>query len=222
MTSKDRNDCKLLGWFKKCYRKYKESERAYNLLLAILSIVVTLWAGRWIFRSEGAREREAMDEATKTRIHLMLLECQYNMDDAKAIFDTCSDDEAVTLFSYMVDDSAARLVFQDPNITNVLAKHQLTLIRAYVSNTYLLNRMTEIYLRYTEATKYRLDDTTRLFRQRMRNIAAEWSAAATVLQDELEPYMDRAEYDKTQIERLGKAIKDKKEIFLKEGVNLSK
>lgn len=176
-----------------------------------------VWAAFWL---TGLSEQKAQDIATKQRLHLVVLESQYNGVIAKEIMDNCANFGTVTI--YRLDATLATAALDDTNIIAFLPHHKASMLRSYVNAVATLNEAIHAHQTTLESTGYRQTPTEVSIRENLRSNAAAVIANIIVLREELSPYFDKTSYDHGAMRRAENRIKYLKAKALRGEVHLSK
>jgi hypothetical protein len=189
----------------------------HGLLSGFVATMLGVLAAFWL---RGCGEQRALDSATKQRLHIAVLESQYNGTDAVEIMRACESSGNISI--RRPDTVAAAAAFGDANILAVLPKHEVSMLRAYINAVATLNEALQLHRTLVASAGGGPTLADGPIRENLRSNAAAVAANAHVLQEKLSPYFDEADYDHEQMQRIEDHIKHVKEEVLRNNVPLSK
>ncbi|HET6455082.1 MAG TPA: hypothetical protein VFI02_11815 [Armatimonadota bacterium] len=189
------------------------------LISGFLVTMLGVYAAFWL---TGLGEQGGLDCTTKQRLHLAVLESQYNGTIAMRIVADLADTSSVIMNIDRLDSSAATAAFEDANALSFLPNHKVSLLRSYANAIATLNRSLETHQDVLQSSDYARSSTEGSVRQNVRSNAASVIAMAVVLQEEMKEYFDDNAYDHQEIERLEARVKNIKAKALRGEVTLSK
>ncbi len=182
------------------------------LVTMLAGFLVTMLGVFAAFKLEGRGKQEALNKATQQRLHLVLLEAQYNSRDVNEILDNYADANSCSINLNRPSSTIATITLQDTNILLILPLHKISLLRSYVNSISILNQSLQVHLMVLESQglkqgfniKTPLEKRTR---QIVHENAAATHAICQVLKEELKGHFDTCFYDKEEAERLEERIK---------------
>ena len=190
---------------------------------AILSALFVTAVGVLIaFLLAGWGGRKALNRATEQRLHLVVLEVQYNGTIAKEVVDGSANSSAATVRTERPHTPAAAAALQDSNILASLPYHKVSLLRSYIDAVATLNEALEVHQRVLEVAGYVPTPAEATIRQQVRSEAAAVLAMAVVVREELDSYFDPRTYDHEAMRRIEDRVKLIKGKALIGQVSLSK
>jgi hypothetical protein len=189
-----------------------------GFFVTMLGVLAAFWLA-------GLDEQRAMDRTTKQRLHLVVLEAEYNGKFAREIFGDCAeaaDPNVIRSSVRRLNTAAATAAFQDAHVLSLLPLHKVSLLNSYLSDVGLLNQALQMHQGVLESQGYKTTPQERDVRQKVRENAADVSASALVLQEELTEYFDKTLYNFEELKRIQDRINFIKEKTLKGEASLSK
>ena len=197
------------------YRSWLK-EHKYEVISGFFVAVAVVYIAFWL---TGRGERNALYRATQQRLHLVVLEAQYNGTDAKEILDNYADANSFGINLNRPKCFAAVAALQDTNILLILPLHKVSLLRSYVNSISTLNQSLQVHQEILESQNYK---NVKQARQNVHENAAAVFAMCQVLQEELRGHFDESLYDQKEAKRIERRIKHIKRKPLKGEVSLSK
>ncbi len=188
-----------------------------GLLSGFVATMLGVLAAFWL---TGQGEQRALDNATRQRLHIVVLECQYNLTNAVEITRHVASPGTVSV--RRLDTVAAAAAFGDANILAVLPKHEVSMLRAYINAVATLNEALQLHRSLVAGGGRGLALADDLVRENLRPNAAAVAANAHVLQEKLSPYFDEADYDHEEMKRIEARLEHVKAGVLKGNFRLSK
>ena len=177
-----------------------------------------VWAAFWM---AGLGESCARDRNTEQRLHLAVLESQYNGTLAKEILDNYTKQEIVNIAVKRLDFSSARAAFEDSNVLSFLPHYKVSLLRSYIEAIATLNQALEMHQGILERTEYKRTAVEEEIRKNVRSNAASVLAMAFVLAEELEEHFDEDLYSHQEMRSIEDRVKYVKDKALEGHVSLS-
>jgi hypothetical protein len=188
----------------------------HDIISGFFVTMLGVWAAFWL---TGLGEQRSLDSRTKQRLHIVVLESQYNGTTAKKIMDACADS---VIILERPDAAATLAALDDANILTFLPHHKVSLLRSYANAITVLNEALRAYQTALENAEYRQTPAEARIRENVRSNAAAMLANVVVLQEELDPYFDKTTYDHEVMQRLEERVKYIKAKVLRGEVPLSK
>jgi len=175
-----------------------------ELICGFFFTMLGVWAAFWL---AGLGERSALDRNTEQRLHLAILESQYNGTLAMEILDEYTKQAVVNIAVKRFNVSAAQAAFDDSNVLSFLPHHKVSLIRSYIEAIATLNQAVEMHQGILERTDYKGTAVEEEIRKNVLLNAASVFAMAFVLQEELKEYFEEDSYADQEIERIEGRVK---------------
>lgn len=176
---------------------------AIELVATMLGVLAALYLA-------NLQQQQHLNSITAQRLHLVVLESQYNSSTVKEIFEVFSKDTPNTIMLKQTDTSMAIAAINDQNIVSFLPLHKVTLLVSYIYSQETLNHSLKLYNDYlllgTEVTSKNKE----AFSENVRGNAASAAIMCAVLQSELEMYFDKKLYDHERIQSLEQEIAETK------------
>lgn len=194
-------------------------DKKYELLFNFFVMIIGILVG---FQIEGRIKQNSLNNNTRTKLHFMYLESQYNVTVGKSIFEVSSDTTRQTININKLDDIAAKAVFHDENIFNILQPYKFSLVRSYIEGIQTLNAANEKYMNYIESINYGNNLKAEKLKNFVRKNSSAFLATCYVLQQEFESYFNTNEYDRRKIKEVELEIKKAKENVLQGKFKLEK
>jgi len=202
------------------WKSLKREWKCLSKLQIILGFVATMLGVLAAFWLRGCGEQNALDIATRQRLHIAVLESQYNGTDAVEIMRDCASSGTVSI--RRLDTVAAAAAFGDANILRVLPKHEVSMLRAYINAVATLNEALQLHRNAFVRAASGPTPAEVPIRENLRWNAAAVFANADVLRDRLSLYFDETSYDHEEMQRIEDRIKHVTAEALKGNVSLSK
>lgn len=186
-----------------------------GFIVAVSAVYIAFWLAWW-------GEQRGLRRTTKQKLHLVYLEAQYNITDAKGILDGYGDPNSFGINLNRPNSMAASVALEDANILAFLPLHKVSLLRSYANAISTLNQSLQVHQGVLESLNYNDGIQEKQARQIVSKNAAAVCAGAHVLQEELKEYVDETFFDQGEAERIENRIKSIKRKALKGEVSLSK
>ena len=187
----------------------------------ISGFLVTMLGVSAAFWLTGLGEQKALHSATRQRLHIVVLESQYNGAIAKKAMDACANPSAAIIVE-KPDTALTAAALEDANILAFLPHHKVSVLWTYVSAVATLNEAIEVHQSVLESANYRPPPVEADTRRNVRSNAASVLANAIVVREELNAYFDERTYDHAAMQRIENRLKYLKEEALSGKVSLSK
>jgi len=186
-------------------------DKKYELLLNFVAMIIGVLVG---FQLEGIRKQNSLNRNTRTKLHIMFLESEYNLTIGKNIYDICIDTTTQKLNFKKLDDLAARITFEDENVFNILQPYKISLIRSYIDAIHTLNITNEKYINYLESIGYKNNSKAESLKKLVEKNSLGFLATCYVLQQEFKSFFNKKEYEKRKIKEVELEIQKAKELIL--------
>jgi hypothetical protein len=197
--------------FKTLWRWLNKHEVISGLFVTILGVWIAFWL-------TGLGEQSSLDRVTKQRLHLAVLEAQYNIRDANEILNDYAeavDPNRLKVNVRRLNSTAATAAFCDAHILSLLPLHKVSLLNGYMNEINLLNQTLQMHQGVLESQGYKTTSQEREFRQKVCDNAAGVIAMAKVLEEEFSEYFDANLYDQCSMEAIRNRVQSIKEENLK-------
>lgn len=158
-------------------------------------------------------QQEHLNSITAQRLHLAVLESQYNSSTVKKVFEGFSKGNSNTIWLTQTDTSLAIAAINDQNIVSFLPLYKVALLVSYIESQEILNHALEFYNDYLLGTEVNSKDKEALS-ENVRGNAASAAIMCDILQSELEMYFDKELYDHERIQSLEQEIEQTKKGIL--------
>ena len=186
---------------------------SHHIISGFFVTMLGVWAAFWL---AGVGEQNALNSATEQRLHMAVVECQYNRPIAQEIIGQYANSTTVRIQTDRPHTSMAAAALEDANIFTVLPRHKVSMFRRYVNDVANLNEGLDAYRSTLEITGYRRTSVEGGIRKNVRSNAAAVLAMAIVLEEELDSYFDETDYDREDKQRIEKRLKCLSENALKD------
>ncbi|MBC8263155.1 MAG: hypothetical protein H8E47_03415 [Anaerolineales bacterium] len=181
--------------------------RTIDFWIEVLATMLGVLAALYL---ANLQQQQHLDSITAQRLHMVVLESQYNGSTVKEIFEVFSKGTPNTIMLKQTDTSMAIAAINDQNIVSFLPLHKLSLLVSYIDSQETLNHTLKLYNDYlllgTEVTS----NNKEAFSENIRGNAASAAIMCDVLQDELKMYFDKKLYDHERIQSLEQKIEQTK------------
>jgi hypothetical protein len=191
----------------------------HEIVPGFLVTMAGVYAAFWL---TGLGEHRALDNATRQRLHLVVLESQYNGTTAKQIVDAYADSAAMSVSVDRPNAAVAAAALGDANILGFLPLHKVSTLQSYAAAVATLNQALQVHQRVLESAGYRPTPAEVSIRENVRSNAASVLAMAIVLREQLGPYFDETAYDHEAMRRIEDRVRYIKAKALAGEVHLSK
>lgn len=190
-------------------RKEGTSLKTKELLFNLgITIVGTLVGVLWAFTVAEIAQQADQDKTTEQRLHLALLEAQYNGTTALDIVDSFTESATTVKLTIERPNSLSAIIaFQDSNILSVLEPYQASLLKSYIYSIANLNEVLNAHQTLLENSNYTSTPLEPNLRKSVRNNAAATFAMTFVLQEELLKYFNEESYVHERIAELEERVK---------------
>ena len=178
-----------------------------NFIVMIIGILIG-------FYLEGLRKQHQFDKVSKTKLHIMYLETQYNIKIAKELYDCYSIKNSIQINLKRLDMSTAKIAFEDENIFRLLTPNKISLIRAYLEEAQSVNKFNDSYNEYLGDTNYKVTENGEKYREKIVDLASSFLATGYVVQQEFLEFFNEDIYDQAELEKIEKMIKKAKQKVL--------
>ncbi len=148
------------------------------------------------------------DQITKRRLHLVVLESQYNGSIAHEVLKMYSSQNSMCFSIKRVDSTAARIAFEDDNLFRLLPLYKVSLIRSYIESMDILNQSLDVYSDYLSSVQFKKDSQNDEFVSTVRNNCAAAIAICIVLRKSLNSYFDPDEYQHDKMREMERQLKE--------------
>lgn len=206
---------RALNCVKFCWHWLNKHEVISGFVVTILGV----WAA---FELAGWGEQNTLDRATQNRLHLVVIEAQYNGTAAKDILDSYADANNLRINLSRLDSASTLAAFQDSNVFQFLPTHKVSLLRTYVNNISSLNQSLLVHQGVLETQNYRRTTQEKEAREKVRENAAAAFSMSQVLLEELKEYDVDVLFDRKEADRIENRSKLIKDLALKGQVSLSR
>jgi hypothetical protein len=184
--------------------------RTIDFWIEILATMLGVLAALYL---ANLQQQQHLNSITAQRLHLVVLESQYNSSTVKEIFEVFSKGTPDTIMIRQTDTSMAVAALNDQNIVSFLPPYKLSLLVNYIASLRKLDHALTLHNDYLLGMAINPQNKEAL----SGNIRANAASAATmcyVLQNELETYFDEKIYDREKIQSLQQEIeKTEREIL---------
>ena len=109
-----------------------------GFFVTMLGVLAAFWL-------TGIGEQKALDKVTKQRLHIAVLESQYNGTIAKRIIDDCANTSGLNFSIDRLDSTAATAAFEDTNVLLFLPHYKVSLLRSYANAIATLNQALQVH-----------------------------------------------------------------------------
>lgn len=194
-------------------------DKKYELLINFFVMLIGIILG---FQIEGRIKQISLNNNTRTKLHIMYLESEYNIIKAKHIYDICSDKTILKISFKKLDDLAARAATNDENIFNILQPNKISLTLGYIDAIQTLNSTYETYINYLESIGYENNSKAEALKEIVKDNSIGFIATCCVFQQKLKPTLDEKEYDKKELSEIDLEIQKAKENISRGNFKLEK
>ena len=187
----------------------------HELVSGFFVIMLGVWAA---FLLAGLGEQIALDRATEQRLHLVVLEAQYNCRIAKEIFRDYAeppDPNTIRINIKRPNSIVVTTAFQETNLLAFLPLHKVSFLRSYVNIISTLNQSLQVHQGVLESQGYKKSIQEKQARRNVRDNAAAVYANVYVLQEELKEHFDPRFFDRKEAKRIEDRVRCIKEKVLK-------
>ena len=192
----------------------------FELLVNFIAMTIAGIIGIMIgFRCEGYRQQRTRDRITNSKLAIMYLESEYNLSISRQMYKNYSNIKLTTFTPKILDDTAARVAFQDENMVNVLPNYQISLIRGYISGIITINYINDKYITYLKSVKFMHTSGGEVFRNSLKQDTAGFLALCGFLRKEFKRYFIKKEIELEMIRNYREKIRKMKDGILK-GANI--
>ena len=171
-------------------------EKKYEFLINFIVMLIGIILG---FQIEGKIKQISLNKTTKTKLQIMYLESEYNLINAKHIYDLCNDNTSIKISFKKMDDLAARAVTNDENIYNILQPDKISLTLGYIDVIQTLNLTYETYINYLESIGYINNPKAESLKEIVKENSVSFMATCCVLQQKLKSSIDEKRYDRKEL-----------------------
>ncbi len=201
--------CKLL------WRFISNRDFLISFVATMLGVLVAFWLNDFWHQNY-------QDKITKHRLHLVVLESQYNGSIAHEVLKVYSNINSMCFSIKRVDSTAARIAFEDGNLFKLLPFHKVSLIKSYIESMDTLNQSLDTYSDYLFSVHFKRDSQNDEFVSTVRNNCAAAIAISIVLRRSLNSYFNSDEYQHDKLLKMEKQIKEVSQKALRGEVKPSK
>ena len=188
----------------------------------IVSFTATMLGVLVAFWLNGIWHQHIRNDITRHRIHLLILETQYNGTIALDALNSYSAPNQDILYIKRADTTAARLAFEDDNVFVFLQPEKVSLLKSYIESIETLNHSLKIYEASLSWDHLKKERHKNEMLDNVRNNCGAAVAICIVLRESLDKYFDPQLYDHELVRNQEKRLKEIKGKALKGEVKTSK
>ena len=163
------------------FLKSKDRPLYQDFITTVIAALIGILIG---FALEDWRTQKSMNEISKVRLHNMILESQFNAVTAYTKLETYKDTLSNNIAIKILEDFAAKAVFNDDNILNLITPDHLSFIKCYIDAINSVNHAIDLYVNYLSHIDFKITTHGVVMRNTIKKNCAELMASIVIIQEE--------------------------------------